>query len=337
VVLDEAQELRDEQMDGITPILGSKSMTGNPQLLFSGSAGNFESTVFAKVRRRGIAGGEDRLGFAEWSIDDEAYWAADTFERERIVATVESFALANPTFGVVRADGTGGISEDYLRDEIGDLSPAGFAREHLGVGTWPKDDAHDWVIPRLRWTEQARPDQEVPEGSLVLALSAAWGERWFSIAGAATVDGDCYGWLERQDQGSAWVVPEVLRLVKENRCSAVLLDAGGPASSLADELERELKATGVPLARLSGREAAQACGSLSDAVTAVPATFTHRGQTEVNAALAGARTKDIGDGLWVFDRRKSETDIAPLEALALARHGWVLYGANDYDVLQSAY
>jgi hypothetical protein len=324
-------------------------MTGNPQLLFSGSAGNFESTVFAKVRRRGIAGGQLRLGFDEWSIDDEAYWAADTFARGAMVRAVESFAQGNPTYGVVRSDGTGGISEDYLRDEIERLSPPGFAREHLGVGTWPKDDAHDWVIPRLRWTEQTRrhgdecPGESrcpkgcypLPDGSLVFALSAAWGERWFSIAGAATVDGDCYGWLERQDQGSAWVVPEVLRLVKENRCSAVLLDAGGPASSLADELERELKATGVPLARLSGREAAQACGSLSDAVTAVPATFTHRGQTEVNAALAGARTKDIGDGLWVFDRRKSETDIAPLEALALARHGWVLYGGQTYDVLQS--
>jgi hypothetical protein len=37
----------------------------------------------------------------------------------------------------------------------------------------------------------------------------------------------------------------------------------------------------------------------------------------------------------VFDRRKSETDIAPLEALALARHGWVLYGGRTYDILQS--
>jgi hypothetical protein len=306
-----------------------------PQLIYAGSAGNYLSTVFARVRRRGLSGKSTTLGWMEWSIDDEAYWAADTFERERIATSVESMAQANPALNADRPDGSG-LSLDWLVGQIDELSPPGFAREHLGVGTWPKDDAHDWVIPRLRWTEQARPDQEVPaEGSLVLALSAAGGERWFSSAGAATVDGDCYGWLERQDQGSAWVVPEVLRLVKENRCSAVLLDAGGPASSLADELERELKATGVPLARLSGREAAQACGSLSDAVTAVPATFTHRGQTEVNAALAGARTKDIGDGLWVFDRRKSETDIAPLEALALARHGWVLYGGQTYDVLQS--
>jgi hypothetical protein len=326
VVLDEAQELRDEQMDAITSLLASKSMTGNPQLLFAGSAGNFESTVFARVRRRGIAGGQARLGFAEWSIDDDAYFRADTFDREAMVVAVESFAQANPTFGLVRENGTGGISEDYLRDEIGRLSPAGFAREHLGVGTWPKDDAHDWVIPRARWTELGDAAREIPAGPVVFALSAAWGQRLFSIAAAVGEDGDCHGWLERQDEGSAWVVPEVLRLVKENETAAVLLYGGGPASSLAEELEKALQPTGVTLHRMSGREAAQACGALSDAVTAVPSDFTHRAQVEVNAALAGARKKDIGDGLWCFDRRKSETDVAPLEALAYARQGWVMFG-----------
>lgn len=328
VALDEAQELRDEQMDAITSILGSKSMTGNPQLLFAGSAGNFESSVFARARRRGIAGGEARLGFAEWSVDDEAYWAADTFARERMVESVQGFAQANPTFGVVRDDGSGGISEDYLRDEIGRLSPAGFAREHLGVGTWPRDESRDWVIPRLSWAERSAPDGDLPtEGGLVFALSASWGERSFSIAAAGGVENSCHGWLERQDSGSAWVVPEVVRLVTGNRTAAVVLDAGGPASSKADELERALTSTGVKLHRLSGRESAQACGALSDAVVA--GSFTHRGQVEVNAALAGAKRKDIGDGLWVFDRARSETDIAPLEAVALARQGWVVHGGTQ--------
>ena len=68
-----------------------------------------------------------------------------------------------------------------------------------------------------------------------------------------------------------------------------------------------------------------------------PTAFSHRGQVEVNAALAGARKKDIGDGLWVFDRRRSASDIAPLEAVALARHGWVIYGGNDYNVLDSVF
>jgi hypothetical protein len=239
VVLDEAQELRDEQMEAITSILGSKSMTGNPQILFAGSAGNFESTVFARVRRRGIAGGAARLGFAEWSIDDDAYFAADTFDRERIVGAVESFAQANPTFGVVRSDGTGGISEDYLRDEIGRLSPAGFAREHLGVGTWPEDEGFDWVIPRLRWTEAADANAK-PSGRIVLALSASWGDRTVAIGAASGYDGEDAGalcWLERLDRGTAWVVDDVKRLVASHDIAAVLIDAGGPAGPLADPVE----------------------------------------------------------------------------------------------------
>jgi hypothetical protein len=120
-----------------------------------------------------------------------------------------------------------------------------------------------------------------------------------------------------------------VRLAEENDAAAVLLDGGGPAAPLADKLEKALKAIGVPLYRLTGREVGVAAGDLSDAVLADPSEFTHRGQLEVDAALAGAKTKDIGDGLWVFDRRKSETDIEPLEALSIARHGWVLYGDSD--------
>ena len=329
LVLDEAQELRDEHMDALTPILGARTMTGNPQILYSGSAGDFESTVFARVRRRGIAGGSARLGFTEWSIDVEAYLAADTFQRERMVSDPVSMAVANPTLNVVRRDGTGGIAEDFLVGQIDTLSPAGFAREHLGVGTWPTDDSHDWVIPRVPWREQADPEAVLPAGSLVFGLSASWGDRSVTIAAAGSAGEGCYGWLERQDRGTSWVVPDVVRLASSNPTAAVVLDARGPAGPLADPLEQALKPLGVPLHRLTGRDVGYACGGLSDAVTADPPGFAHRGQPEVDAALAGTKRKDIGDGLWVFDRKRSMSDIAPLEAVTLARYGWVLYGQDD--------
>lgn len=330
VVLDEAQELRDEQMEAITSILGSKSMTGNPQLLFAGSAGNFESTVFARVRRRIIAGGYARFGGAEWSIDDDAYRAADTFERERIVNSVESFAVANPTYSVVRDDGTGGLSEDYLRDEVGRLSPPGFAREHLGVGTWPKDDGHDWLIPRLKWTAQARPGMAVPAGALVLGLSGTWAGRSASIGVVGTgEDKSAHGWLERMDRGTVWILDDLKRLTAANTVAAVVMDAGGPLKTMVADVENVLRPLGVHLEQLDSRNAAAAAGSLYDAVDDDVPTFTHRDQVEVNAALAGARKKDVGSGLWTFDRDKSETDVAPLEAIAYARHGWVIYGGGS--------
>lgn len=334
LALDEAQNLEDPELEALTPTLGDRSIIGNPQLIYSGSAGNFESTVFARVRRRGLAGNSDRLGFAEWSIDDEAYFAADVMTREEMARSVDSIAMANPSLGAERE---GGLSLDWLVGQIDVLSPPGFAREHLGVGTWPADDGKDWLIPRGRWSTASRPDEAAPTKGLVLAVSATWGDRAFSIAAAGPIDEGCYGWLERMDRGTSWVTADLVRLAKAADVSHVMIDAGGPASAQADEIEKALAPIGAELHRLSGRESAQAYGALSDAVTAIPPSFFHRGQIEVNAALAGAKRKDIGDGLWVFDRKRSESDVAPLEAVALARHGWVLYGGDNYDVLQSAW
>jgi len=332
LVYDEAQELDADELDAVGPSQGARSMTGNPQTFYAGSAGNFQSAAFARQRRRALAGTADGMGFAEWSIDDDAYWAADTFEREAMVGDHALWAMANPTFHVVRPDGSGGISTDFLADQLEQLSPGGFAREHLGVGTWPKDDGHDWVIPRLDWNAQADPERDVTGVPLVLALSASKSaRRAFSIAAVTGTADECHGWLEAQGTGSAWVIPDILRLIRDNKVSAVLLDDAGPASPLADELAQALKDTGVTLHLVSGRDAAQAIVALSDAVTADPASFTHRGQVEVDAALAGAKTKTLGDGLWVYDRLHSETDVAPLEALSIARHGWVLYGQADSD------
>lgn len=329
LAVDEAQEADDEEMDALSPTLGDQSMqVPGSQLIYAGSAGNYLSVVFGRVRRRALAREATRLGWAEWSIDDDAYFAADVMERAEVVLAVESIAQANPALELVREDGSTGLSLEWLRGQVDILSADGFAREHLGVGTWPKDDGFDWVIPRARWSAVARPEQAVPSGSLVFALSASWGDRSVSIAAAGGLgDGECYAWLERMDAGTSWVVPEVVRLVGATSCAAVLLDAGGPAAPLADPLEQALKPTGVQLVRLTGREVGNACGGLSDAVTADPPSFAHRGQPEVDAALAGAKKKDLGDGLWVFDRKHSQSPIAALEAVAIARHGWVIYGS----------
>lgn len=332
LALDEAQNLEDPELEALTPTLGDRSIIGNQQLIYAGSAGNFESTVFARVRRRGLAQNSDRLGFAEWSIDDEAYFAADVMTREEMARSVDSIAAANPSLGARRE---GGLSLDWLVGQIDVLSPPGFAREHLGVGTWPADDGHDWLIPRARWATVSKPDWDVPTAGLVLAVSATWGDRAFSIAAAGAVDEGCYGWLERMDRGTSWVIADLLRLAKVAGVKHTMIDGGGPASAQADEIEKALTKVGVTLHRLSGRESAQAYGALSDSVTAVPPSFFHRGQVEVNAALAGAKRKDIGDGLWVFDRKRSESDVAPLEAVALARLGWVLYGSNGPSVYET--
>jgi hypothetical protein len=50
----------------------------------------------------------------------------------------------------------------------------------------------------------------------------------------------------------------------------------------------------------------------------------HAGQPMLDAAVAGARRRPIGDaGLWAWDRRSGSSFVAPLVACTLARFGAV--------------
>lgn len=326
LAVDEAQEADDEEMDALAPILGDKSLSGNPQLIYAGSSGSFKSAVFGRARRRMLSGRDRRMGGAEWSIDGDAYLAADILEREKIATSVGSIAQANPALELRREDGSAGLSLEWLLGQVDVLSHEGFAREHLGVGTWPKDDGTEWVIPRHPWAERAKKDHPLPAGQMVLAVSGAWGFRSTSIAATVGTDEDCHSWLERMDRGTDWAVDEVVRLAKSRDTAAVMVDPGGPAAGLIPRIKAVLEPLGVPVIEMNGREMATACGDLLDAVTSESPAWSHRGQLEVTAALAGAKKKDLGAGLWLFDKAKSETDTAPLEALAWARFGWVQYG-----------
>jgi len=66
----------------------------------------------------------------------------------------------------------------------------------------------------------------------------------------------------------------------------------------------------------STREVAAACGALVDA--AKQDQLRHLGQTELNTAIDGARTRPLGDA-WAWARKHSSADISPLVAVTLAK------------------
>jgi hypothetical protein len=83
---------------------------------------------------------------------------------------------------------------------------------------------------------------------------------------------------------------------------------GAPVSSLIPDLERELTCPVVPI---SGADVARACGYAHDAVTSH--RVRHRGQSQIDRALAVAEVRSLSDG-WALDRNRSRLDIAPLVA-----------------------
>ena len=73
------------------------------------------------------------------------------------------------------------------------------------------------------------------------------------------------------------------------------------------------------------RDMARACGGLLDDVEA--SRVSHSDQPQLNAAVAGARRRPIGDaGMFGWDRRDGSVFISPLCAVTLARFGAVTSG-----------
>jgi hypothetical protein len=110
-------------------------------------------------------------------------------------------------------------------------------------------------------------------------------------------------------------VPRLVELVGRWRPCAVVVDDTGPAGSLIAPLE----AAGVEVTKPTLREATQAAGQFVEAVTDSK-SLRHLGQPPLDAALAGARKREISDA-WLWARKGLSVDISPLVACTLAAWG----------------
>src|SRR6266567_1693218 len=132
VILDEAYKLGDAAMAALLPTLSARP---NPQIWYTSTAGLPTSVQLGRVRERGLKGGDPSLAFFEWSVDPAAYDPASPLD----------WARANPGLGIR-------ITPEYIARERAALGPDEFARERLGVGSYPADAAGWSVIPEAAWT-----------------------------------------------------------------------------------------------------------------------------------------------------------------------------------------
>lgn len=108
--------------------------------------------------------------------------------------------------------------------------------------------------------------------------------------------------------GMDWVLPWLLDPKRVDLIDNVTGQGrGAPVSGLLTEL----RAGGVPVVDWSGSDLSAGSGAFYDAVR--NNTFDHFPQPALDVAAATAVTKPSGDG-WLWDRRRSTTDIAPLIA-----------------------
>lgn len=170
------------------------------------------------------------------------------------------------------------------------------------------------VFPPGSWEAAALDEGERPAPACIgVAVSI---DRAFTSIGSLGVWDDgtfLVGAVDRW-RGIAGVVAEVARIQATHGCG-VVLDGKGPGADLI----QPLRDAGVPITVISSEEYVQACATFYDGVR--DQVVTHMADTELEAAVAVAATRQAGDGRWAWGRNKSLGDISMLEAVTLAWFG----------------
>lgn len=300
LVYDEAFAVTEEQLAATMPTLSARTLTANPQIWFTSSAGRLSSTVLERVRNRGIDGSDKRLAFFEWSASEDA-----------LIDDEQAWAQANPALGVR-------IDVEYVRHEREDMDTEKFLRERMGL--WASEQEDPPVIPAENWAACLDPQSRVGP-RCVFALDVKPNREMSTIAVASMrADGKVHVEVVERDHGTAWVARRMSELVAKFPGARLVVDAGSAAGALQPELKRAR----IPLMLVGMREYAQACGVFFDAV--MQGDVRHIGQEPLDEAIEAARVKPMGESLWKWQRKHLISDISPLVACSLAYLGADRYG-----------
>lgn len=278
-----------------------------PQLWVVSTAGTAESTwLRAKVlagRTQVEAGSPSQTAYFEWSAPDDA----DPLDPATWWACM-------PALGYTVTEAAVQAELDSMLEEHGPDGLRLFRRAYLNQ--WVDEFGQSWlVIPKLAWQSRAGAEGR-PDGPVAFGVAAAWPDAEATAIGVAgRRGGELLLQLVDHRPGTGWVVERVLELRDAHQPCAVVLDPAGPAGQLVAPLE----AAGVDLVLTSAREATQAAGQMFTAVAGDEPSARHYDQPELNAAVAAAQKRPLGDA-WTWARRTA-TDISPLEAVTFAAWG----------------
>lgn len=293
LILDEAQIFSDSALQAVQPTMAARP---NPQMWLLGTPPTplDDGDVFTRFRDSGLEAADRRLCWAEWS----AAPGADLDDRE-------SWAQANPALGIR-------ISYEAVQDERAALSDEGFGRERLGM--WDGASSEHVISPE-EWRD-VEDTSSMPNARFVLGLDVDPAQTRGAVAFAGLRDDDrVHVELDEQRLGTSWIPGYVAERYHKNQIAAVVIDSKSPAAPLAEEL-RKLKVH--RLVMTDSNDMAVACGQFYQWAT--EDGLRHTGQPQLNASLAVARKRPLGDR-WAWNRKTSDADITPIVAATLAAWG----------------
>jgi hypothetical protein len=310
VFLDESFELDDMALAALKP---SVSAAASSQLWFASSAPHDTSSVLRRLALVGRAGDVERMTYLEWAADPD-----------RPPGDIEGWKEANPALG-------SRLALQTIASELDIMTPEDFGRERLGH--WRQEEVVG-VFDGALWASLAVSGAISPGTTKALAVDVSPARDRSSIAAAALLDDgrvlvEVIVEVIADDVGTSWLAPRVKDLVDEHHPAHVLLDAVGPGQSLIPKF-REL---GINLTTTDTAALTAACAGFFDAV--VQGKVAHRDDPALNAAIAGAKQRELGDR-WAWARRTSRSNVSPLVSVTLSHYGVTVLGVYrlaDYVVL----
>jgi hypothetical protein len=307
LVVDEAQEADEEQLSASAPTL---MMNPNPQTNAMGTSGiEGKSAWWWRLRRRALSGDPGDYSYLAHTIEQ--------FADGRIVGCGDPedrtlWPLANPALFMGRGSGI-----DFFEEELRNLGPSLFAREHLGVWAPEPGSGSGGNLPN--WSA-CGDEISVIASHHQWAIATSPDRKWSTIGVAGRrADNALHVATHYRRGGTDWVVDEAVKFWDAAKVPVRVWKSGPEASFIA-----LLKERGVGVVEVSTAEVTQACGQLRDGVAdgTVRHPILEDGRlSSLDRAVAAAELRAMSDGASVWSQRLSSVEITPLVAVTVALGG----------------
>jgi hypothetical protein len=309
LILDEAQHLADDELEAIRSAVSSAPL-GNPQVIYAGTPPDAEKGETGEVwtRVRKLAGKDKRLCWIEYGAPDGP------------LPDIDDIALlfeTNPALELQHANGAFGLTMEVVRDERGELSPEGYARERYGWWGNPQVNRRG-VIDMTQWGDLRVTAGQPSRAVVVVDVSPDL--EWTTIGlGTRTPVGRTLVLVDHMD-GTDDAVRKVIGLTED--LAEVVEVALTPTAQI---FRARLTKAGIEHTLLTNTDLGKACAAFQESIRTK--AVTHVGQMVLDDNVRHATTRYVGDTQH-WDRRDHKVDTTPIVAASVAAHRWQLLTAK---------
>ena len=321
--------------------LGPAMITiADAQTLICSTAGTDASVVLDKHVEQGRAAvaADSGHGIAYFEFSAPDGW--DPADEDSYYGFMPALCPAPPCrCGVADGGWRHTITLDAIRSERVSMDAAEFARAYGNIPD--RTGMRAGAGFAAAWAGLADPGSRVTD-PVALAFAVApdespWAGSWAVAVAGRRVDGLGHGELtEPPHRDTAGLVGRLCELAERHSPCVLVMNPAGAAGSFGKELLERGFAVVAPgkelppgkrwrLQMTGMQEYAQACGALAQDVA--NGRWRHLGQEPLDLAAAGMRTRSLADA-WAWSWKGATADPCPLEAVTLARHGFMTHGVN---------